>query len=167
MWRVRRHYQMIEDELLIPRSTQVHLAVRKPRLIVPIARLDRSSLNTLGLARAICADVAAVHISYDEEGAAAFRERWTRIVGPELPLEVIVSPYRALVAPLLSYLDAIDDGDRSRPVIIALAEFVPNHWWENALHNQTALRLKLALFSRKNTSVIDVPFHPEVEDAPH
>jgi len=167
MWRVRRHYQMIEDELLIPRATQVHLAVRKPRLIVPIARLDRSSLNTLGLARAICADVAAVHISYDEEGAAAFRERWSRVVGPELPLEVIVSPYRALVAPLLSYLDAIDDGDRSRPVIIALAEFVPSHWWENALHNQTALRLKLALFSRKNTSVIDVPFHPEDEDAPH
>jgi amino acid transporter len=167
MWRVRRHYQMIEDELLIPRAMQVHLAVRKPRLIVPIARLDRSSLNTLGLARAICADVAAVHISYDEEGAAAFRERWARVVGPDLPLEVIVSPYRALVAPLLSYLDAIDDGDHSRPVVIALAEFVPSHWWENALHNQTALRLKLALFSRKNTSVIDVPFHPEDEDAPH
>lgn len=167
MWRVRRHYQRIEDELLIPRSTQVHLASRRPRLIVPVARIDRSSMNTLSLARGICADVSAVHISYDEEGAAAFRERWVRIVGPELPLEVIVSPYRALVAPLLSYLDAIDGGDRSRPIIVALAELVPSHWWENALHNQTALRLKLALFARKNTSVIDVPFHPEDEDAPH
>ena len=56
---------------------------------------------------------------------------------------------------------------RNRPIIVALAEFVPDHWWENALHNQTALRLKLALFSRKNTSVIDVPFHPDDEDAPH
>jgi amino acid transporter len=167
MWRVHRHYQVIEDELLIPRAMKVHLAKRSPRLVVPVARLDRSSLNALSLARGICADVWAVHISYDEEGAAAFRERWGRVVGPELPLEVIVSPYRALVTPLLSYLDAIDDGDRSRPIIVALAEFVPDHWWENALHNQTALRLKLALFTRKNTSVIDVPFHPEDEDAPH
>jgi hypothetical protein len=27
--------------------------------------------------------------------------------------------------------------------------------------------LKLALFTRKNTSVMDVPFHPEDEDAPN
>ncbi len=166
MWRVRRHYQRIEDELLIPRGAAVHLAKRQPRVIVPIARLDRSSLNTLSLARGICSDVVAVHISYDEEGAAKFRDRWTRVVGPDVDLEVIVSPYRALVAPLLSYLDAIDNGDRGRPIIIALAEFVPSHWWENALHNQTALRLKLALFTRRNTSVIDVPFHPDDEDAP-
>jgi amino acid transporter len=167
MWRIHRHYRRIEDELLIPRAMKVHLVRRRPRLIVPIARLDRSSLNVLSLARSISADVTVVHISYDEEGAAAFRERWARIVGPEIPLEVIVSPYRALVAPLLSYLDAIDSGDRSRPIVVALAEFVPDHWWEALLHNQTALRLKLALFGRKNTSVIDVPFHPEDEDAPH
>ncbi|MDP9245105.1 MAG: APC family permease [Chloroflexota bacterium] len=166
MWRIRRHYQRIEDELLIPRAASVHLAKRQPRVIVPIARLDRSSLNTLSLARGICSDVVAIHISYDEEGAAGFRDRWTRVVGPDVALEVIVSPYRALVAPLLSYLDAIDSGDRERPTIIALAEFVPSHWWENALHNQTALRLKLALFNRRNTSVIDVPFHPDDEDAP-
>ncbi|MEA2660794.1 MAG: hypothetical protein QOH08_366 [Chloroflexota bacterium] len=167
MWRVRRHYQRIEDELLIPRAARVHLARRAPRVIVPIARLDRSSLNALSLARGICPDVLAVHISYDEEGAASFRARWAAVVGPEMPLEVIVSPYRALIAPLLSYLDAVDGGDRSRPIVVALAEFVPNHWWEAALHNQTALRLKLALFNRKNTSVIDVPFHPDDEDAHH
>jgi amino acid transporter len=170
MWRIRRHYQMIEDELLIPRTAQVHVTPRSPRMIVPIARLDRSSINALSLARSICTDVTAVHLSYDEEGAASFRERWAKVIGPEVPLEVIVSPYRALVAPLLSYLDAIDPGgDRSRPIIVALAEFVPDHWWEAALHNQTALRLKIALFGRKNTSVIDVPFHPDDpddEDAP-
>src|SRR5207248_2565479 len=88
MWRVRRHYQRIEDELLIPRTAHVHLASRRPRLIVPVARLDRSSLNTLSVARAISSEVTAVHISYDEEGAEAFRDRWATIIGPELPLEV-------------------------------------------------------------------------------
>ena len=164
MWRIRRHYQLIEDELLIPRSALAHVRTRSPRIIVPIARLDRSSLNALSLARAICTDVSAVHISYDEDGAAAFRQQWDTVVGPDVPLEVIVSPYRALVAPFLRYLDAIEPGDRDHPIIVALAEFVPDHWWEAALHNQTALRLKIALFGRKNTAVIDVPFHPDDED---
>jgi len=164
MWRIRRHYRLIEDELLIPRSARVSVTTRSPRVIVPIARLDRSSLNALSLARAICTDVSAVHISYDEEGAAAFRERWAQVIGPEVPLEIIVSPYRAVIGPFLSYLDATDQGDRGRPIIVALGEFVLDHWWEAALHNQTALRLKLALFGRKNTSVIDVPFHPDDPD---
>jgi hypothetical protein len=72
---------------------------------------------------------------------------------------VIVSPYRSLLGPLLSYLDAIDHGDPQRAIVVVLAEFVPRHWWDAVLHNQTALRLKLALFTRPNTSVIDVPYH--------
>ena len=76
-----------------------------------------------------------------------------------VPLEVIVSPYRAITRPLLKYLDAIDRGDPARPVIVVLAEFVPRHLWDAALHNQTAFRLKLDLFSRRNTAVIDVPHH--------
>ena len=32
--------------------------------------------------------------------------------------------------------------------LVVLTEFVPQHWWENLLHNQTALRLKLRLFTR-------------------
>lgn len=44
--------------------------------------------------------------------------------------------------------------------VLGLAEFVPRHWWEYLLHNQTALRLKLRLFVRRNTIVADVPYHP-------
>ena len=159
MWRVHRHYRRIEDELLIPRGRRVTLKVRRPRVIVPVSRIDRAALHALSLAKGLSADVSALHISFDEEGATAFRERWARSVGADLPIEVIVSPYRSLLAPLLSYIDAIDDGDTTRPIVVVLAEFVPRHWWDAALHNQTALRLKLALFTRKNTSVIDVPYH--------
>ena len=55
-----------------------------------------------------------------------------------------------------------------RPITVVLAEFVPRHLWEHILHNQTALRLKLQLFNRPNTIVVDVPYHlghagPEAE----
>jgi amino acid transporter len=159
MWRVHRHYRKIEDELIIPRGTRVALKPRDPRLIVPISRIDKAALHALSLAHGLSEHVTALHVSFDEEGAQAFKERWARSVGSEIPLEVIVSPYRSLLAPLLSSLDAIDDNDPGRPIVVVLAEFVPLHWWDTALHNQTALRLKLALFARPNTSVIDVPYH--------
>ena len=149
----------IDRDVLIPRGAQIALKAREPRLIVPVSRIDKAALHALSLARGLSEHVSAVHISFDEDGVQAFKERWARSVGSQIPLEVIVSPYRSLLAPMLSYLDAIDDGDPERPIVVVLAEFVPRHWWDTVLHNQTALRLKLALFTRPNTSVIDVPYH--------
>ena len=160
MFRIHTHYRRVEDELLIGSSAKLRLRPRVPRVIVPVSRLDRAALGALSLARGLSSDVSAVHISFDEDGAAAFKERWAKVIGPSFPLEVIVSPYRALLLPLLSYIDHIDEGDRTRPIVVVLAEFVPRHAWDALLHNQTAFRLKLALFLRKNTAVVDVPYHP-------
>jgi hypothetical protein len=158
MWRVHQHYRRVEDELTISRTERASLGQRRARIIVPISRVDRSALEALSLATGLVGDVSAVHISFDDEGASVFKERWASL-GTGVPLEVIVSPYRAITRPFLKYLDAIDDGDPGRPVVVVLAEFVPHHWWETLLHNQTAFRLKLDLFSRRNTAVIDVPHH--------
>ncbi len=158
MWRINRHYRRVESELAIARTTRVTLGARRAQIIVPVSRVDRSALEALSMAAGLLGDVSALHISFDESGAAAFKERWARL-STGVPLEVIVSPYRAITRPLLNYLNAIDDGDPSRPVVVVLAEFVPRHWWDTVLHNQTALRLKLDLFSRPNTAVLDVPHH--------
>ena len=56
-------------------------------------------------------------------------------------------------------MDACSGSDPTRPIAGRPAEFVPRHWWELLLHNQTALRLKLRLFGRPNTIVADVPYH--------
>ena len=64
-------------------------------------------------------------------------------------LVVVESPYRALIGPLLAYMDALQRQAPERPIVVVLNEVVPRHWWENFLHNQTGLRLKLRLFSRR------------------
>ena len=94
----------------------------------------------------------------DLESAERFREQWDE-VEPDIPLVVIESPYRSFTAPILSYIDQIDHADPGQPVTVILPEFVPRHWWQSFLHNQTALRLKAALLFRPNTVVIDVPYH--------
>ena len=159
LWGIHRHYRGIEDRLLIASTVPVRLQIAHPRIIVPISRIDRASLRALAIAKGLGGEVYAVHISFDAEGAKAFKQRWRQVVGDAIALDTIISPYRALMAPLLKYIDAIDRGDHSRPVIVVLAEFVPRHWWEQVLHNQTALLLKLRLFVRPNTAVLDVPYH--------
>ena len=74
-------------------------------------------------------------------------------------LVVVESPYRALIGPLLATWTRSASQAPNRPIVVVLTEVVPRHWWENLLHNQTALRLKLRLFFRRNTIVADVPYH--------
>jgi hypothetical protein len=125
---------------------------------VPVARLDRAALRALGFARAISSDVTAVHIADSAAAAERMRLRW-RAREDGIALVVIESPYRALIPTLLAYIDARARQDGERPITIVLAEVVPHHFWEYVLHNQTALRLKVRLFFRPNTVVVDVPYH--------
>jgi len=159
LYAIHRHYRSLEDVLLVPSSQALALAAVRPRVIVPISRLDRAAIRALAIARGVSDDIVAVHVSFDEEGARAFTQRWAEVVGGAVPLETIISPFRTVIAALTRYIDAIDAGDPARPIVVVLSEFVPRHWWEAVLHNQTALLLKLRLFLRRNTAVMDVPYH--------
>ena len=74
-------------------------------------------------------------------------------------LTIVESPYRSLVAPLLAYIDAMHAQHPGKVLTVILPEMVPAHWWEQVLHNQTALRLKAALLFRPGVVVSDVPYH--------
>lgn len=153
------HYRDVHDALLLEDLAVRIPALKPPVLVVPVARIDRASLQALAFARSISQHVKAVHISTSEASAKEFEERWEQWA-PGVSLDAVVSPYRSLVVPLLKYIDALDKSD-DRPITVVLAEFVPRHWWEWILHSQTATRLKAALLFRPNTIVIDVPYHFE------
>jgi len=164
LYGIRMHYRSVEDRLLVASTAPIRVRPTIPKIIVPISRIDRAAIRALSIARGLGGDVYAVHISFDAEGARNFKTRWEQVVGPGIVVDTIISPYRALMPPLLRYIDAVDRGDPGRPIIVVLAEFVPRHWWEALLHNQTALLLKLRLFVRRNTSVLDVPYHLDEAD---
>ncbi len=155
---IRRHYRALEEHLDLQRIPEGAETATEPIVIVPVARLDRTTRQAIAFANSISPTATAVHITNDPESAADMRERWPEWAGTT-DLVVVESPYRALVGPLLRYLDALQAQDPDRPVVVVLSEVVPRHWWENLLHNQTALRLKLRLFQRPNTIVADVPYH--------
>jgi amino acid transporter len=157
MWAIGQHYRSLERELQAGWAAGV-LPRRETRVIVPLSRMDHPTLEALAYARSLSPNVTAVHVSDDRAELAAMKERWEAWGGP-VRLVILESPYRALIAPLLAYLDATEALDPSQRTTVVLSEYVPRHIWEYPLHNQTALRLKLRLFFRPNTVVVDVPYH--------
>jgi hypothetical protein len=161
---ISKHYRSVADALALEDMDRPLPRSLPPIVIVPVARLDRSAVQALAFATSISPNVRAVHIASSEESAREFRDRWERWGGKRLDdgrkieVDVIDSPFRALIQPLLKYIDRVDERD-PRPITVVLSEFVPRHWWELILHSQTAFRLKAALLFRPHTIVIDVPYH--------
>jgi amino acid transporter len=158
MWAIGRHYRSLEHALAVDWKAPALPRRVAPRVVVPVSRLDRATLNALAFATSIATDVTAIHVADDAADVAKMKADWERWGGP-VSLVILESPYRALIAPMLAYLDATDRADPAQPTTVVLPEFVPSHIWEYPLHNQTALRLKLRLFFRRNTVVVDVPYH--------
>jgi len=153
---IHRHYNKVHGEL--EGDLPLTPAAIKHTIIVPVADLNRPAISTLAYARSISPNVTAVHITEDEDSARAFRERW-QAWGDKVPLVTIESPYRSIVGPMLRYIDNIDRQDATDTITVILPEYVAAHWWEQLLHNQTALRVKAALLFRPGTVVTSVPYH--------
>jgi amino acid transporter len=153
---IHRHYADVAEDLAT--ETPTSPGELKPVVIVPVADLNGPALQSLALARTLSDQVIAVHISDDPDEIARLKAKW-EAWGDHVPLEVIESPYRSLVRPLLAYIDAIDKQRRDDTVVVVLPEMVATRWWQQVLHNQTALRLKAALLFRPGTVVVNVPYH--------
>lgn len=136
----------------------------KHRFIVPIAGLDRASLQSLAYARSISPHVIAAHVAIDPHDVDTVRAAWERLQKnlqkeEETQLVIIESPYRSLSRPLLAYIDTIHELHPEDILTVILPEFVVAHLWEHILHNQTAFQLKAALLLRPDIVVTSVPQH--------
>ena len=131
----------------------------KHTIIVPIGALNRVALNTLDYARTLSPDVIALHISSDEAATAVLIRKWEELKC-DARLEIMKSPYRSLIQPLIDFIDKeeIEVGDMGM-VTVLIPEFMPRRWWQYFLHNQTGLLIKTAFLLRKDTVVASVPYH--------
>ncbi len=158
---VRREYDAQAAELHVRDDLVIAGPQRDERVIVPVNGINRAVIQAVIFGRSVADDVRAVFVTTDREEGDALRERWERQI-PSVPLVIVESPYRALVGPVLAYLDVLDQAwppDRPAPVtIVVLPEYVARHWWDRLLYNQTARRLKAALLGREHTVVADVPY---------
>jgi amino acid transporter len=154
---IKRHYASVAAGLSVPLEY-------KPRrmnhtVVVLVGSVHRGVLEALAYAKSLNPDrLLAVTVVSDEEEQERIEQSWSSLdIG--VPLEIVHSPYRELVGPILRFVDELDARYENSIVTVVLPEFVVGSWWGQLLHNQSALMLKARLLFRKGTVVTSVPYH--------
>ena len=162
---VRRQYNGQAQELDVGAEKVFVGPHREQRVIIPVNGINRSVVQAVMFGQTLARDpstqLQAVYVTTDLDEAEDLRARWARQL-PGVPLVIVESPYRALVGPVVTYLEVLDRAwppDKEAPItIVVLPEYVAKHWWDRLLYNQTAKRLKAALVGREHTVIADVPY---------
>ena len=127
-------------------------------MVVPIAVMDLPGMRALAYAASLQQPIMALHVSPSDAEAARFRGYW-KTWGDHLPLEVVVSPYRAIVAPIVNYLASLHQARPELTLTVIMPEIVVRRRSHAILHNRTAPRLRRALRPLPKIVVTTVPFH--------
>jgi amino acid transporter len=158
---IRHQYAASARQLMMRPGAAAPQPHRHNRVVIPISGVDRAVVQALNVARSITTDIRAVYVSDDPARSDAVRETWMQTV-PGVPLVLVESPYRALIAPVVAYLDVLDrsrtDSVEAPITFVLIPEYVARHWWERMLYNQAAKQLRAALLGRPHTVVINIPY---------
>ncbi|MBI1376891.1 MAG: amino acid permease [Frankiales bacterium] len=152
---IHRHYRRT-DERLAPSPGGVRLPSRV-HAVVLVSRLHAPAMQALAFARASRPDtLVALHVESDDAESEALQKAWSDRRIP-VPLVSLESPYRDLTAPVLEYVRRVRRESPRDMVAVYIPEYVPGHWWEALLHNQSALRLHVRLRRERGVIVVAVP----------
>jgi hypothetical protein len=166
---INRQYRASAAQLAIDPDVVIPPPRRDDRVIVPVTGINRAIVQAVNIGRSIGPDVRAVIVSDDGPDALRKRAEWDRRID-DVPLDIVETEERMLVEPILAYLDHLDStvpaGQPSPITFVIVPEFVPRHWWERGLYNQSAKRLRAALIGRPHTVVVNMAYRRSAPASP-
>ena len=164
MWSIQRHYARVRVELSTTNADKMVLPARVHSLVL-ISKIHKPTLRALAYARATRPTVLeAVTVNVDPGDTRELVAEWSRREIP-VTLRVLDSPFREVTRPIIDYVRSIRTDNPRDLITVFIPEYVVGHWWEQLLHNQSALRLKSRLLFMPNVMVTSVPWQLESSDA--
>ncbi|HJQ87727.1 MAG TPA: APC family permease [Propionibacteriaceae bacterium] len=155
---IRRHYDTVSRETALVEGEDRTLPSRV-RAVVLVSKLHKPTLRALAFAKAARpSTLEALTVSVDPEETERLVKRWEE-TDTGVPLKVLASPYREVTNPIIDYVRNLRRESPRDAVTVYIPEYVVGHWWEQILHNQSALRLKGRLLFTPGVMVTSVPFH--------
>jgi amino acid transporter len=154
---IRRHYDAISRELDLPPTGKPMLPARNHALVL-VSRLHLPTMRAISYAKATRPDTLhAVTIQVDQADTDDLLQRWNEH-DLDVPLVILDSPYRDITKPVLDYVRRLRAEHPHDVVTVYVPEYVVGRWWEQLLHNQSALRLKARLLFEPGVMVTSVPW---------
>ncbi|MDH2424283.1 APC family permease [Sphaerisporangium sp. TRM90804] len=163
---IRRHYDNVAAELVVPEDVEVDESMLPARnhAIVLLSKIHKPTLRALAYARATRpSTLEAISVGVDTEEARQLQRAWEER-GIPVPLKILDSPYREITRPVLEYVKHLRRRSPRDVVTVFIPEYVVGHWWEHLLHNQSALRLKGRLLFQPGVMVTSVPWQLHSSD---
>ena len=156
---IRRHYDRVAAELALDEDLASARALpSRVHAIVLVSHLHRPTMRAVAYARASRPQVLeAVTVGVDADEAQRLRDQWEKMDLP-VPLRILDSPFREITRPIITYVRSIRRDSPRDLVVVYIPEYVVGHWWEQLLHNQSALRLKGRLLFTPGVVVASVPW---------
>ncbi len=157
---IKRHYRDVAQELSLPLETSSEPIPHAHNIIViPVSSPTQVVARTIQYAKSIGDEIIAVHLSTNEEDAIRVKNKWESW-NPHVRLEIVHSPFRYVIQPLIDYIDEIYKTKEEQDFItVIIPEFETKRWWHRLLHNQTGWVLRTLLILRKNVVVTTIPYH--------
>ena len=158
MTAIRRHYQRVAQEIAVADLHDARVLPAHVHAIVLASRMHQPTLRALTYAQSTHpTSIEAVTVDTGDGGAERLLDAWEEA---ELPvaLTILDSPFRDITRPIVSYVRSVRRESPRDLVVVFLPEYLVRHWWQQALHNQTALRLKTALLFTPGVVVASVPW---------
>ncbi len=153
---IHRHYTHVRDELLPDEESE--LLPSRVHATVLVSSLHKPSQRAIAFARATRPDtLTAITVNVDDTDTRDLQRQWEQR-NMKIPLKVIESPYREITRPVVQYVTNIRRASPRDVVCVYIPEYVVGRWWENALHNQSSLRLKGRLLFEPGVMVTSVPW---------
>ena len=157
-WSIRRHYDNVDRALACEPGTPLP-EITHTVIVLVGSRIHNGVLEALAYAKSLRPHyLHALHVAFDTTQSEQMMEQWSAY-GFDIPLDIVASPYRALTRPVLEFVEELDERWGHDIVTVIVPEFVVHHWWDQLLHNQSALFLKGRLLFRKGTVVTSIPSH--------
>lgn len=157
---INSHYEKVRRELSTLETDHVTLPARVHALVL-VSKIHKPTLRALAYARASRPNVLeALTVNVDDRETQFLEEEWERRQIP-VTLKILDSPYREITRPILEYVKGIRSESPNDLIAVFVPEYVVGHWWEQILHNQSALRLKSRLLFSNAVMVISVPWQLE------
>lgn len=157
MTAIRRHYDRVAEELQSSDQAARVLPARNYAIVL-VSTAHRPTLRAVAYAKATRPDtLEAVTVNVDDADTKGLLQQWDQLdLG--VPLKVVESPYREITGPVLRYVRRVRSDNPRDVVTVFIPEYVVGHWWEQLLHNQSALRLKGRLLFQPGVMVTSVPW---------